>query len=196
MVEIRGTHGTCVSRAEQIVQQGTMAKGPGRVGIGAYFWTAVNDSEPCRAYAGKLATGWALRASRQGQYRGERDQGIAIVHTVIAVEEDDYISLDDPQFLYWLRDFLGRRLMEHYHVDAVEKLDASRLHKKEDMIHGIIEAFVAQLEENLGTAFKVIFKSVQANKCIDDPLLPFIGNPNCFAVRDTAVIRKLEITKI
>lgn len=195
MIEIRGTHGTCVSRAEKIVQEGTMAKGPGRVGFGAYFWTAVNDSEACRDYVESLAKGWATRGQKGGQYKGERDQNLAIVHTVIEVGEEEFFSLDDPEYLYRLRDFLGRRLVEHFRVDSAKALTGDRLHKKEEIIHGFIDAFIVELERNLETTFKVVFKSVQAPK-IDDPLLPFIGNPHCFAIRDLSVIRNLEFTKL
>ena len=194
MMEIRGTHGTCVSRAEQIAAQG-MTKGPGRVGVGAYFWTAIGDSDSSLAYAMKLAENWATRASRGGQYTGERDPRPAIVHAALTLEEGDYVSLDDPQLLHWLRDFLGRRLVQMLGVASVEDLDSDRLNRKEDMIHGIIEAFIEQLEDNIGTPFKVVFKAVPA-RGLSDPLLTYIGNPNCFAIRDTNVIRNIEINHL
>lgn len=66
-IRVRGTHGTSLSRARLIEEHGFVAK-PGRIGVGAYFWTAMVETDDCLDLARRLARTWATKAEKGGQY--------------------------------------------------------------------------------------------------------------------------------
>jgi hypothetical protein len=191
-VSIWGTHGTCESFAEQIFDKGFKQK-PGRIGVGAYFWTAVSDSDECMELARKLAKTWATKAEKAGQYAGEAKKKISIVEVRVTFEEQDMLDLDSPMLTYRLWSLIRKKLAELLGLNNEEDWQNARIDKRQEEIHGFIEAFILELETNLDRRFKVIFKSQGCPK-FSDPILPYIGNHSCFAIRDTDVISIMNIT--
>lgn len=188
-----GTHGTSLSSAKAIRVQGFEMK-PGRIGNGAYFWTAVNDSKDCMELAHRLATTWAKKAQKRGQYRAESE--IAVVEVNVTFQESEVLALDNPRMTFRLWSMLKRKLSELLELkeeDQWKSVTTGTLRQYEKEIHGFIELFVLELENNFKRKFKIIFKS---QKCPDlsDPILEYIGNHSCFAIRDTSVISSMEIT--
>ncbi|SDS78999.1 hypothetical protein [Pseudomonas prosekii] len=188
-----GTHGTSLSRAESIRESGFVAK-PGRIGVGAYFWTAVAETDECLDLARRLARAWATKVEKGGLYARDKDKSLAIVEVEISVEEDEVLPLDDPEMTFRLWSLLRRKLAEMFGFQKDEDWIGVNLSKCQEEIHGFIEAFILDLEENLETRFKVIFKS-QGCPPLGDPLIPYLGNHSCFAIRDTDVISIMNITK-
>lgn len=188
-----GTHGTSKSRAEAILEQGFITK-PGRIGNGAYFWTAVNNSQDCIQLAHKLAKTWATTAQSRGQYPKESD--LAVVQVGVAFHASDVLPLDDPSMTFRLWSLLKTKLSELLSLeneDGWKNVSTNTLQEHENAIHGFIEMFVLELEKKLGKRFKVIFKSQKCPR-FSDPIMSFIGNHSCFAIRDTSVISSMDIT--
>ncbi|KGE69702.1 hypothetical protein K814_0101105 [Pseudomonas fluorescens LMG 5329] len=192
--KVWGTHGTSFSRAEMIHELGFVAK-PGRIGVGAYFWTAVVETDECMDLARRLARSWATKVEKGGLYARDKDKSLAIVEVGITVEEDEVLPLDDPQMTFRLWSLLRRKLAEKLGFENNDEDWAGvNLNKCQEEINGFIEAFILDLEQNLKTRFKVIFKS-QGCPSFGDPLIPYLGNHSCFAIRDTDVISIMNITK-
>jgi len=187
-----GTHGTSISRAKSIKHQGFELK-PGRIGVGAYFWTAIDSSDSCLELARRLARTWATNSAKGGQYAGDDESGLAIVEVGIQVEPDAILPLDNPQMTFRLWSVLKSTLSEKLGIHSEEDWSKVNLHDHMELIHGIIEGFVAELEVEMGSKFKVIFKSQSCPK-YSDPILPFVGNHSCFAIRDASVIKNMAIT--
>ncbi|WP_337194430.1 hypothetical protein [Pseudomonas syringae] len=193
-LRVRGTHGTSLSRAQQIDKDGFQAK-PGRIGVGAYFWTAIVDTEECLDLAKKLARTWATKAEKGGQYAGDKERSLAIVEVDVEFEVHDVLSLDNPEMTFRLWSLIREKLASLLGLRSETDwaVASEKINKLQGEIHGFIEAFVLELEENLGRRFKVIFKS-QACPKYSDPILHYIGNHSCFAIRDTSVIGSMNIT--
>lgn len=188
-----GTHGTCRSNAEDIHTNGFIAK-PGRIGVGAYFWAAVENSAECRQLSHRLATKWATLAKAKGEYNGKALTEVTIVEVQVDVEEVEILGLDDPRLVYGLWSMLNKKLSELIDRPFTGEWDNEVNFKEhEDAMHGAIEAFILRLEERYGRKFKLVFK-IQSCPKFNDPLLPFIGNYSCFAIRDTEVISDMVIT--
>jgi hypothetical protein len=189
---IWGTHGTSLSRAKSIKYQGFELK-PGRIGVGAYFWTAIDSSDVCLDLARRLARTWATNSGKGGQYAGDDESGLAIVEVGIEVEPDAVLPLDNPKMTFRLWSVLRSTLSEELGINSDTDWGKVNLHNHMELIHGIIEGFVVKLEAEMGSKFKVIFKSQNCPK-YSDPILPFIGNHSCFAIRDASVIKNMAIT--
>ncbi|AQX58235.1 MULTISPECIES: hypothetical protein [Pseudomonas syringae group] len=192
ILQLWGTHGTSRSRADDIYKSSFVLK-PGRIGIGAYFWTAIDNSEECIGLAKRLATAWATKSLRSGQYADDEDDSLAIVEVSIEVGTHEVLPLDDPKLTYRLWSLLRRKLSEMLGIDGDADWAKVNLGKHQRDIHGFIEAFILELEENMDQKFKVIFKS-QICPTYSDPVLPYIGNHSCFAVRDAGIIKIMNVT--
>lgn len=191
-LQVWGAHGTSQSRATSILNQGFEMK-PGRIGIGAYFWTAIDDSVECLGLARHLAQAWATNSHLAGQYQHDEDDTLAIVEVGIEVAEHEILPLDDPQMTFRLWSLLRRKLGERFSIVTDADWAKVNLGRHQAAIHGFIEAFILELEENMGEKFKVIFKSQGCPK-YSDPVLPYVGNHSCFAVRDASVIKSMNVT--
>ena len=193
-LRVRGTHGTSLSRAQQIEHSGFLTT-PGRIGVGAYFWTAVVETEDCLELARRLARTWATKAEKGGQYASDKEKSLAIVEVEVEFEEQDVLSLDDPEMTFRLWSLVREKLASLLGLKTESDWEGAsdKINKRQGEIHGFIEAFILELENNLGRRFKVIFKS-QACPKLSDPVLHYIGNHSCFAIRDTNVIGSMNIT--
>lgn len=193
-IRVRGTHGTSLSRARLIEEHGFVAK-PGRIGVGAYFWTAMVETDDCLDLARRLARTWATKAEKGGQYASDKEKSLAIVEVEVAFEAHDVLSLDDPEMTFRLWALIREKLASLLGLKNDKDWEGAsdKINKRQGEIHGFIEAFILELEANLGRRFKVIFKS-QACPKHSDPVLHYIGNHSCFAIRDTNVIGSMNIT--
>lgn len=191
-LHVWGTHGTSTSRAKSIKHQG-FEMTPGRIGVGAYFWTAVDSTDPCLELARRLARSWATNSQKRGQYKDDVDSSLAIVEVGIEVDHDAILPLDNPKMTFRLWSVLRNTLSEELGIKSDADWVKVKLSDHLDLIHGIIEGFVVKLEEEMNSKFKVIFKT-QGCPQYSDPVLPYIGNHSCFAIRDASVIKSMAIT--
>lgn len=182
---MRGSHGTCKSRAIKIQADGqfklpSAAKPPGKLGRGVYFWSY--EEEDGENYGKRQATCWYEFCLKDGWYRRDSDRSKAVF----------LVEIDDNSTLLDFKD--GRvenRYFEHYRK-AIEKLDRE-LDRKVDQnqINNIMDRFILGLEKKLETEFGVVRgitnmpgKYLKAN----DPIKSSISL-TCLAVRDVDLIR-------
>lgn len=140
-----GTHGTSISRAKSIKHQG-FEMTPGRIGVGAYFWTAVDGTDPCLELARRLARSWATNSQKRGQYKDDVDSSLAIVEVRIEVDHDAILPLDNPKMTFRLWSVLRSTLSAKLGITSDSDWGKVNLSKHLDLIHGIIEGFVVELE--------------------------------------------------
>lgn len=182
-------HGTSRANAERIKLEGFDTK-PGRIGNGAYFWTAVENSAECMGLAFNLAKQWANVANIRRVFL-EPNSPMAVVKVALDVDKDHVLNLDEPLLTYMIWSLLTNKLAELLGANWKQE----NLAKYDEQIHGIMEAFILSVEKRMNCTYKVVFKS-QSCKSFSDPLLPYIGNHSCFAVRDVSVLSDMSITHI
>lgn len=189
VVAFKGAHGTCVSSAHRIKREGFDTR-PGRIGRGAYFWTAMTPHHI--NLANDFAERWARRNSHK--YRSERDRRLAIVEVDISVEQDDILYLDHPEHHLDLRLMLAQCIKHYFGVASPFDVERDKVMQIEPELCGIIEAYIQRVEGKLGRNIKVVFKAQVPP--IQDPMRELIGLSSCFSVRDTDCITNMSISEI
>jgi len=163
MVEFRGTHGTCASRARRIEAQGFQLR-TGRQGAGAYFWRENRLSRT-------LAIAWFRNARNLREYEHEPDTRCAIISAIIVVGEDEWLDLCDPEAI-------DQILCLFVDKGFTDNVDASKL----------FEEYIDLVEHGLGVKFKVIRTQVISPNLAKDWPRQSIGRPFCYVVRDSSSI--------
>lgn len=184
-----GSHGTCLSRATKIKREGFDAR-PGRIGRGAYFWTAMERRHV--NLANDLAERWASRNSYR--YRSEADPRLAVVEIEVDAEQNDILYLDHPEHHLDLRMLLAKCIEEHFKVASAFDVERDKVRNIEDKLWGIIEAYIVKVEQLLERNIKIVFKAQVAP--IDDPMRELIGLTSCFSVRDTTCIKSMQVSPV
>lgn len=183
-----GSHGTCVSRAQTIVTHGFLTK-PGRIGDGAYFWTATEEDH--LPLSTLLAERWAERARDKWRlYQDEPDQQVAVVQVVVEVEDDEILYLDEPGHHLDLRMLLSEFATEYFSLTSIFDLTNQQFEKIERILYGIVEGYIKEIEERLEKSIKLIFKCQLSPK--RDVISQIVGQASCFSVRDTSCIKDMH----
>lgn len=189
MVAFMGSHGTCLSSAAKIKREGFDAR-PGRIGRGAYFWTAMERRHV--NLANDLAERWAQRHSYK--YRCEADRRLAVVEIEVEAEQNEILYLDHPEHHLDLRMMMAQCIEHEFKVASAFDVDRSDVRRIERTLWGIIEAYIVRVEQLLERNIKVVFKAQVAP--IDDPMRELIGLTSCFSIRDTACIKSMQVSPV
>lgn len=173
----KGTHGTCASRAESIVQNGFSLSSVGLRGTGIYFWGYSDMS--LKAKAANLALCWHAFAQKRGDYSKDTDQSAAVIFAVIHVEGDELLDLESD---------LIRDKFEAFVLSISEKHPDLGTDTAES-ISKTYDVFIDLLEKKMGAPFKAIHVRVQPPKTYKGGLSKnYTGNPSCYVVKDQQVI--------
>lgn len=190
-----GSHGTCLSIAHQIEHEGFRTN-PGRIGTGAYFWTAVEEEH--LHVSTHLAIVWAQRARDKWKvYDGQADKAIAVVQVRAQVKEEETLNLDEPEHHLELRLKLVDFTLDYFKIDDIFKLKRAQFEEVEQHLYGVVETYIQEYEqvlsEMLGQAVtvKLVFKN--QNPPVKDALAEIVGNASCFSVRDVKCIIEHDI---
>lgn len=172
MMNLKGTHGTSVSRAESIRQNGFIITS-GRGGKGAYLWRN-------SAYSDFLARAWHSQKYYDGDFNRDIDQECAIIHAVINVSENQFLDLEDPD----IKDGLT-------HLAISKKIDLRN--KKE--LSALYDSFVAEVEKQIMTKILTVQLRVATPKSeyVKNYPMAIAGLPLSYIVREPKII---EITEI
>ena len=189
MLDFYGTHGTSLSRAKCIKAEGFDAR-PGRIGVGAYFWTATTGEH--LPLAQRFAEGWY--AKQAYKFGHDEEPGCAVVTVTVSVDEDDILYLDDPEHHLELRAMLTEVVEQKLGVSSIYDPsvgydDVRRLFKQ---LNAVVELFITRVEELLERKIKIVFKAQQPP--VNDHLRELVGLATCFAVRDTECISEMTIS--
>lgn len=177
-MELKGTHGTCISHAERIALHGFKMKS-GRRGTGAYFWAYTGT---LKGYATSLAKAWWTQAVAWGQYNSCENQDFRVLCVKINIEDELFLDLEEHE----MRGRLAAFLNESYS----KSIPADRIHLAERAY----DAFVNIIERQLNKKFKAIHVTVNPPKrdCFENadrlPEFDLMGMPSCYVVKDNNCI--------
>lgn len=172
----KGTHGTCRTRANNILAVGFSASAVGKRGSGAYLWGYTHDD--LKPKVSELACAWWHFAQKQGSYSKEKDKNCAVVHVTLCLVDDDVLDMENQQI---------REKFELYNQTVRDKLKGS----SEEQLSQVYDMFVTDLEGVLRKNFKMVHVKVQRPlkwryKLLSD--MDISGQPSCYVVKDLTSI--------
>lgn len=181
---MKGTHGTCVSRANLIRQNHFCSSSAGLRGAGVYFWGYTSVS--LRDYARELAISWWRFAhNKQGNYSKEKDKKCCVVYVSLNTQGLDVLDLENQEVRDTFIEYCQRVSPHIICEDDREK--TSRLY----------DMFVDELEEKLERNFKVVHVKVQRPRKTQGILsLDITGQPSCYVVKDVSCIQVDEFEEL
>ncbi|MEJ6531919.1 hypothetical protein [Pseudoalteromonas lipolytica] len=170
---MNGAHGTCVSRARSICNNGFNASN-GRRGHGVYFWGYLNQN--LESYAKSLAMAWWRYSHKKGDYSKDSDSSCAVILSGINIPEEYLLDLEHQAI---------REKFIEYSTKAYAKLEG----EDDEKLCTMYDMFVQELESQLDIEFKGIHVKVQAPKKFEKTLPQDItGQPSCYIVKDVSTI--------
>ena len=176
---MKGTHGTCVSYAEQIRKNGFNSSSLGRAGDGIYFW-AYNDGNESFKYATDLAKSWW----KQRLYKNCKKKSCSVIYVKLIENTGLYIDLESHEFKISKAVWVNRAYKSLLKENSNHRLSVTAANN----------LYIKWLEEDLG--HKIDIYSVNMNPPTPfSSVVPFeIGGwPNCFVVRDKKCITIIDI---
>lgn len=177
-MELLGTHGTCISFADGIMQNGFKIQ-PGRRGTGAYFWSY---SSTLKDYATSLAKAWWSQATALGYYNAAVNQECKVLYVKIQANEDIFLDLEEHE--------MRRRLSVFLNDIFKRALPADRANLAEKAY----DLFVSIIERKLDKNYQVIHVTVNPPKKehFDNydrmPQVDLMGMPSCYVVKNSKLI--------
>jgi hypothetical protein len=182
VVELKGTHGTCATFANEIKKHG-FTIGGGRRGSGVYFW---GYSSTLRDYATSLAKAWWSYAQSNGQYSSAENKTCEVLYVKIETEDNSFLDLEQHD----MKQRLSRFLNDNY--KRIVQLNSEQLAIK------LYDLFVKTIEGELNTKFKAVHVSVNPPKLQffespgRIPHFELMGMPSCYVVKDIKCILSVE----
>lgn len=139
-----------------------------------------------------LAERWAERARDKWQaFEGEPDQTVAVVQVAVEVEDDEILYLDEPGHHMDLRMLLSDFAIEYFSLSSIFDLTADQFKGIEKLLYGLVEGYIKEIEKQLESRIKVIFKC-QLSPIKRDAISQIVGQASCFSVRDTSCIKDMH----
>lgn len=164
MLNIKGTHGTCLSRSNQIQKYGFKAPThSGKLGRGIYLWSY--SKNPIRAH--RLAVNWFQKSLDDGKYTNEEKKSLSVIYVEVKVKKDEYCDVSRDMFVEVCEETLEKApnltqfevvewLLEKLEVETGKKFSviygSTTLFCKRntvDSIFGSAKAYVLRCIENL-----------------------------------------------
>ena len=162
-LNLGGTHGTSVTKAEQIKAQGfKKSEKIGRGGRGTYFWAYEHNS----TLANELAKDWWKFGSRKGYFSGDLNPQCAVIHV--------NINILNGQF----SDFESVTYKENLYKTVLE-----RDFKNPKEIGQLYDMFVTRVERKIGESLAVIKASVPIVNFANKKISTFSRDYSCYVVR-------------
>lgn len=165
IMTIRGTHGTCGSRAKVILRNGfNLDKcGETRYNRGVYLW---DYSHPLKI---QLAEDWYKVQLRKRKYEGEKDKACTILICKLEIDKDEHLNMDENDFKIKLHTLVVAHNIQIFN---------------DDIIRGLYETVVRTIEDVLEREFKVLSARVSPPDTKTYSLALY-SSPSCFIVRKT-----------
>lgn len=172
---MKGTHGTCRSRATSINKDGFKVSPSGKRGAGVYFWGYTKNS--LESYAKKLAVHWCFFAkNKAGTYNKDSDKRCSVIIVSFNIQDERILDLENQT----IRDSL---------IEYTNKVYSRIEGDDDDKISVIYDMFVKDLEIETNVEFKLIHVKIQQPRGFKKDLpLDITGQPSCYVVKDPACI--------
>lgn len=175
---MKGSHGTCVSRAEEIKKK-SFRLNPGIKGDGVYFWAYSSNESLAKA----LAIGWWEKCNKDKVYAKESNTDCAVLGVSLVVEEAYCLNFEDLSV---------RESFINFCASILSRLEAKKGEKKEDKEAVAYDLFVKKIEEVSGKQIKVVKVKVPPPKKLNYPLsIAYLGSPLCYVVKDVDCIKNV-----
>lgn len=165
MTEFSGTHGTSITRAINIKENGFQL-GTGFRGKGVYFWRG-------NAYAYILAKGWYRYRLASGVYDQDKQKGYSLIVASIIVDDDSFIDIDEPEIF-----------------DQISQLAKAKAINGNN-IYKLYDEFYDLLQEEMETPIKMVIAAVPVPREITG-YPRGLGKAICYIVRDGSCIHNLK----
>jgi len=169
-MDLKGTHGTTASCAEQIEKEGFKIFG-GYRGTGIYFWRK-------NIYAEDLAIAWYLTSISQKHHSQDSDKRCTIISANISIDDDEFVSLESPNIKDNMA-ILFKKLGYADHINAIKFYDE----------------FFELLEMELDHSIKVVEIAYPAPRICQIYPRQTLSMPSCYIVRNADCISIQSIKK-
>lgn len=180
---MKGSHGTCVSRAEEIKRK-SFRSSLGIKGGGVYFWAYSSNESLAKA----LAIGWWEKCNKDKVYAKESNTGCAVLGVSLAVEEVDCLDFESLEV---------REAFVSFCKSIIDRLQCKKGERKEDKEAAAYDFFVKKIEEVSGKQIKVVKVKVPPPNKINYPLsIAYLGSPLCYVVKDVDCIKNVRSMEV
>lgn len=182
MIELKGTHGTCASFAEEILKNG-FTVGAGRRGVGVYFW---GYSSTNKEYATALANAWWAQAKVLHKYDVAHNKSCRVLYVSMKLDPDSFLDLEAHEMKQRLLLFLNDIYMR-----TLAKGRPALAEKAYDLFVGIIE-------KELKVKFEVVYVTVNPPQtehwAARDryPSFDVLGMASCYVVKNKRCILQVQ----
>lgn len=168
---LKGSHGTTVSRADNIRKEG-FKRIIGRRGTGIYFW---RDGHYCR----QLSISWWKQKLDERDYSGDSDTRCVVIIGIFKLEDNEYLNIDNYEF-----------------QEKIAYLaDKKKVGGDKRKLAALYDFCISRLEQRQGIKFKIVEMRVSPplKKYCEYYQFYAVGNPYCYLVRVVDCIVKLEM---
>jgi len=183
-----GIHGTCVSLAEKINEEGFKKSITGRAGPGVYFWRYFSDP----TYASYLGYEWWKYSDKRGNYNKKHitNKKCCLIQAEIIINDGIVFDLSHGRYKESLRNFINsglQRLKGQPDYDLQEENEVSAL----------FELFVAKVEKMIGKRITAIITDVAVPKGSGKSIGKYFGaSSEAIIVLDTNNIKILSSEEV
>lgn len=189
LLTLYGTHGTCVSRAESILEEGFDRLGIGRHGTGVYFWFGkVKHSDKAKL----LGKCYADEARKRGEYVDEKDKATSVIECEIQTASECFVDLTDED---------THDLFQEYARANEKILRSSKYGDFKQRAAKIADGFIKDLETETGHKVEVVkTRTVAPHSYVGKECIP--GNwldwnkATCLVVYSLDVIKKELLERV
>ncbi|WP_447778336.1 hypothetical protein [Aeromonas veronii] len=176
---MKGTHGTCVSRANAIKISGFKKSENGLRGSGTYFWGYTRDA--LQDYVRNLAISWWRFAhTKKHSYKDDQNPRCCVVYATLEAGEDDIL------------DFENQAIRDRFFEFAL-KTKPRLTGEESDITSRLYDMFINEAEDKLEKEFRIIHVKVQQPANTPKHLsLDITGQPSCYVVKDLSCITTID----
>lgn len=178
---MKGTHGTCVSRAISIRQHGFRKSDKGLRGSGAYFWGYTRDT--LEKYVRDLAVAWWKFAhATRNFYKDEEDKRCCVLYASLESAESDVFDFEHQEI---------RDRFHEYSLKTLPRLTGTDEEKRS----AVYDMYLGEVEARLKKEFKIVHVKIQQPKKFprEEHLpLDITGQPSCYVVKDLSCIINID----
>jgi hypothetical protein len=176
---MKGTHGTSMSRAISIKDNGFNTKSIGLRGSGAYFWGyTINALEK---HVRDLAVAWWRFAhDTKNLYKNDEDKRCCVLFASLESSPADLFDFENQEI---------RDKFFNYSQEVFPRLKGT----DEEKCSAIYDMYLHDIESKLKREFKIIHVKVQQPRKFTKHLpLDITGQPSCYVVKDLSCIIAID----
>lgn len=179
---MKGTHGTCITHADDIQKSGFTKSNIGHAGSGVYFWSYY-DEEDLLGYATDLAIAWWKFRSKYNNYDKCDNKSCSIIHVQLEIKNGRFIDLEK-------HDVRGNKILW---INQVYSRLIKRDKRSRKALSNAYDLYIKMLENKFQEEIDIIHIAVKPPEGFES-LIPaeIRGWPSCYVVRNLSCINILS----